>query len=124
MPINMNITSSIVVENENKTISLWDLNDKNNAPFLKKHKMFPGNEMRTKGIHVGVKIEFIKKQHGLNYNHTHLILAGITPPSPDEEKERSDLFYYILGIIILIASAFILRQRYKQYLEEKDKLNQ
>ena len=42
----------------------------------------------------------------------------------EEKEERSDLFYYILGILILIVSAFILRQRYKQYLEEKNKLNQ
>jgi hypothetical protein len=68
--------------------------------------------------------EFINKQQGVNYNQALFILAGINPPLQDEEEEkRSDLFYYILGILILIVSAFILRQRYKQYLEEKDKLN-
>jgi hypothetical protein len=34
-------------------------------------------------------------------------------------EEKSDLFYYILGIFILIASGFILKQRYAQYLKDK-----
>ena len=33
------------------------------------------------------------------------------------KEEKSDLFYYILGIIILIAAGFILKQRYEQYLK-------
>ena len=59
-----------------------------------------------------------------NYKFNHN-LADLTLTFYDEEKnERSDLFYYLLGILILIISAFILRQRYKQYLDEKKKLNQ
>jgi hypothetical protein len=38
------------------------------------------------------------------------------------EKDKSDLFYYILGILILIASGFILKQRYEQYLKQRDGL--
>jgi ABC-type transport system involved in multi-copper enzyme maturation permease subunit len=38
------------------------------------------------------------------------------------DKEKSDLFYYILGIIILIAAGFILKQRYEQYLKQRDNL--
>jgi len=38
------------------------------------------------------------------------------------KKEKSDLFYYILGIIILIAAGFILKKRYEQYLKQRDNL--
>ena len=59
---------------------------------------------------------------GLDYDKRpityHLALIDITSPLQVEEK-KSDLFYYILGILILIIAAFILRQRYKKYLEEK-----
>lgn len=37
-----------------------------------------------------------------------------------KKDEKSDLFYYILGIIILIAAGFILKQRYGQYLKQRD----
>ena len=105
MPINMNTTSRFVFENKNKTISLWETNT---------------SEMQER-----VKVEKIKKQQQWNFNQAAINFAEITFPFQEEEtKERSDLFYYILGIIILIVSAFLLRQRYKQYLEEKDKLNQ
>jgi hypothetical protein len=36
--------------------------------------------------------------------------------------DNSDLFYYVLGIIILIAAGFILKQRYEQYLKQHDNL--
>jgi len=45
-----------------------------------------------------------------------------TSSSVTNKKEKSDLFYYILGIIILIAAGFILKQRYEQYLKQQDKL--
>jgi hypothetical protein len=70
------------------------------------------------------KLVIIDNKNSTPYHLSNLNLTGITSLLPDEEEEkRSDLFYYILGIIILIVSAFILRQRYKQYLEEKNKLN-
>ena len=37
-----------------------------------------------------------------------------------KNKKESDIFYYVLGILILIAAGFILKQRYAQYLKEKD----
>ena len=39
------------------------------------------------------------------------------------KKEKSDWFYYVLGIIILIAAGFILKQRYEQYLQLKQNNN-
>ena len=33
------------------------------------------------------------------------------------KEEKSDWFYYVLGIIILIAAGLILKQRYEQYLQ-------
>ena len=45
-----------------------------------------------------------------------------TSSSVTNKEEKSDLFYYILGIIILIAAGFILKQRYEQYLKQRDKL--
>ncbi|MHA2100822.1 MAG: hypothetical protein ACW99A_19290 [Candidatus Kariarchaeaceae archaeon] len=121
--IDLNITSGYYVEEDKQTISLWDVNDKCNSIFMKEHNIFLINKMNTNEVHRRVKVEFIKKQHSLYYNQAPFNIAGITFPLPDEQEERSDLFYYILGIIILIVSAFILRQRYKQYLEEKNKLN-
>jgi hypothetical protein len=122
--VDRNITSGYYAEADKQTISLWDVNDNCNCIFMKEHYIFFINKMNTNKVHRRVIIEFIKKQHSLNYNQAPFNLAGITFPLQDEEgEERSDLFYYILGIIILIVSAFILRQRYKQYLEEKNKLN-
>ncbi|UCH66682.1 MAG: hypothetical protein JSW63_06035, partial [Ignavibacterium sp.] len=64
------------------------------------------------------KSEIIYNPSPITSHQSKLHLALITFPLQEEEKkERSDLFYYILGILILIISAFILRQRYKQYLE-------
>ncbi len=48
--------------------------------------------------------------------------ASDTSSSVTNKEEKSDLFYYILGIIILIAAGFILKQRYEQYLKQRDKL--
>jgi hypothetical protein len=45
-----------------------------------------------------------------------------TSSSGTNKEEKSDLFYYILGIIILIAAGFILKQRYEQYLKQRDNL--
>jgi len=45
-----------------------------------------------------------------------------TSSSVTGEEEKSDLFYYILGILILIAAGFILKQRYEQYLKQRDNL--
>ena len=36
------------------------------------------------------------------------------------KEKKSDLFYYILGIVILIAAGFILKQRYAQYLKQRN----
>ena len=64
-------------------------------------------------------------QQTLPYHQLNLLKAAfVSPFQVEEREEKSDLFYYILGILILIISGFILRQRYKQYLEEKKKLNQ
>jgi len=68
------------------------------------------------------KLESIDNYLSNSYNQASIILADFTYPLQKEE-ERSDLFYYILGIIILIISMFILRQRYREYLKERDKLN-
>ena len=48
--------------------------------------------------------------------------ANDTSSSVTNKEEKSDLFYYILGIIILIAAGFILKQRYEQYLKQRDNL--
>ncbi len=45
-----------------------------------------------------------------------------TSSSVVNKKEKSDLFYYVLGILILIAAGFILKQRYEQYLKQRDNL--
>jgi hypothetical protein len=45
-----------------------------------------------------------------------------TSSSVTSKEEKSDLFYYILGIIILIAAGFILKQRYEQYLKQHHNL--
>ena len=39
------------------------------------------------------------------------------------KEEKSDWFYYVLGIIILIAAGIILKQRYEQYLQLKQNNN-
>lgn len=48
--------------------------------------------------------------------------ASDTSSRVTSEEEKSDLFYYILGIIILIAAGFILKQRYEQYLKQRNNL--
>ena len=48
--------------------------------------------------------------------------ASDTSSSVTNEEEKSDLFYYILGILILIAAGFILKQRYEQYLKQRENL--
>jgi len=48
--------------------------------------------------------------------------ASDTTSSATNKEEKSDLFYYILGILILIAAGFILKQRYEQYLKQRDNL--
>ena len=45
-----------------------------------------------------------------------------TSSSVKNNKEKSDWFYYVLGVMILIAAGFILKQRYKQYLKQRDNL--
>ena len=47
---------------------------------------------------------------------------GDSTLSEQNEKGKSDTFYYILGIFILIASGFILKQRYEQYVKQRDGL--
>jgi hypothetical protein len=48
--------------------------------------------------------------------------ASDTSSSVTNKEEKSDLFYYALGILILIAAGFILKQRYEQYLKQRDYL--
>ena len=48
--------------------------------------------------------------------------ASDTSSRVTNKEEKSELFYYILGIIILIAAGFILKQRYAQYLKQRDNL--
>ena len=45
-----------------------------------------------------------------------------TSSSTTNKEEKSDLFYYVLGILILIAAGFILKQRYEQYLKQRENL--
>ena len=45
-----------------------------------------------------------------------------TSSNTTNKEEKSDLFYYVLGILILIAAGFILKQRYEQYLKQRDHL--
>ena len=122
--IDVNITLAYDEEVAKESVLPSDVNDKCMSMFTNKHHKFLFNTLYTNEWCRKEKNELIKKQHDLNYNQANLMLAGINSPLPEEEEKRSDLFYYILGILILIISAFILRQRYKQYLEEKNKLNQ
>ena len=46
-----------------------------------------------------------------------------TSSSVTNKEEKSDWFYYVLGIIILIAADFILKQRYEQYLKLRQNNN-
>jgi hypothetical protein len=48
--------------------------------------------------------------------------ASDTSSSVTNKEDKSDLFYYALGILILIAAGFILKQRYEQYLKQRDNL--
>jgi hypothetical protein len=48
--------------------------------------------------------------------------ASDTTSNIKSEDEKSDLFYYVLGTIILIASGFILKQRYENYLKQRNNL--
>ena len=48
--------------------------------------------------------------------------ASDTSSSDINEEEKSDWFYYVLGIVILISAGFILKQRYEQYLKQRDNL--
>ena len=48
--------------------------------------------------------------------------ASDTSSSTTNKEEKSDLFYYVLGILILIAAGFILKQRYEQYLKQRENL--
>ena len=48
--------------------------------------------------------------------------ASDTSSSVTNKQEKSDWFYYALGILILIAAGFILKQRYEQYLKQRDNL--
>ena len=48
--------------------------------------------------------------------------ARDTSSSDINEEEKSDWFYYVLGIVILISAGFILKQRYEQYLKQRENL--
>ncbi len=48
--------------------------------------------------------------------------ASDTSSSVTNKEEKSDLFYYVLGVMILIVAGFILKQRYEQYLKQRDNL--
>ena len=48
--------------------------------------------------------------------------ASDTSSSVTSKEEKSDLFYYVLGILILLAAGFILKQRYEQYLKQRENL--
>ena len=45
--------------------------------------------------------------------------ASDTTSNATNKEEKSDLFYYVLGTIILIAAGFILKQRYEQYIKQR-----
>ena len=74
-----------------------------------------------------------ENSHPKNFNRNNQIVCaeffdaeffepGDTSSSVTHKGEKSDLFYYVLGIIILIAAGFILKQRYEQYLKQRDNL--
>ena len=48
--------------------------------------------------------------------------ANDTTSNVTNKEEKSDLFYYVLGTIILIAAGLILKQRYENYLKQRDNL--
>jgi LPXTG-motif cell wall-anchored protein len=56
------------------------------------------------------------------HNASMLQLADSTS-NMNTDKEKSDTFYYILGIVILIVAAILFKKRYEQYLHDKDQLN-
>jgi hypothetical protein len=62
------------------------------------------------------------QQEILNLNYACILQATDSTILKDSGKYKSDLFYYILGTIILIAAAIIFKQRYEQYLKDKDRL--
>ena len=70
------------------------------------------------GMMINLGLHYYKLQY---VDHSSLIIPTDVVSPLQVEKENSDLFYYLLGIIILIISAFIFKQRYKQFLEEKRK---
>ena len=101
--------------------SVCDVNDKYTSIFLKGYIKHLTNAINKNEVVINEKLEYFSKQYSNISYSAFFILAGNTVPLQKEEK-RSDLFYYILGIIILIISALILKQRYKQYQKERDKI--
>ena len=76
-------------------------------------------------IDSSISTELLFQKISTDYKFTYASLVQETDSSDEHknEKEKSDLFYYILGIVILIAAGIIFKQRYAQYLKDKNTLN-
>ncbi|GBD87272.1 CHAT domain protein [bacterium BMS3Abin03] len=99
-------------------VSLWDVNDKYTAIFMKIfYKHLTGGENKTEALRLA-KIEFIKNYSPNPYYWSAFILAGDVSKIQFTSKQ-SDMYYYILGVFILIAAGLILKQRYKLYRQSQ-----
>jgi len=116
-----NITLSYDSKAEKVAVKRLDLIDRFSSNFMDSQRKYLIELNKNEDLRK-TKLESVNNHNNKSYNRPSFRLAVITFPSPEEEK-RSDLFYYILGIITLIIAMFILRQRYKEYLKERDKLN-
>lgn len=78
---------------------------------------------RINSISITSEMIFQKISYDQKVTYASLIPERDSSDVEINEREKSDLFYYILGIIILIAAGIIFKQRYEQYLKDKDRLN-
>lgn len=70
-----------------------------------------------------LKFIFVQVTPAVQIQNASLLQIADSTSNIDSDDKKSDAFYYILGITILIVAAILFKKRYEQYLHDKDKLN-
>ena len=89
--------------------------------FLSIHLSNSSELIHKEILHPKIVIEYNQTVYA-KFIDTEFFNENDTSSSITNKEEKSDLFYYALGIFILIAAGFILKQRYEQYLKQRDNL--
>lgn len=93
---------------------------------LKQNYKFPSRIIQRELNKIYVKMNIDIEYPNSNYAAfipVHKPQTSDTTSSKLTKNSKSDLFYYLLGIAILIAAGYIFKKRYEDYLKERNRRN-